>query len=53
VGEVFAGRFELLEPIADGGMGSVWVVRDRRDQQVYAGKVLRQSDSASLMRFMR
>lgn len=53
MGEVFAGRFELLEPIADGGMGSVWVVRDRRDQQVYAGKVLRQSDSASLMRFMR
>ncbi len=53
MGEVFAGRFELLEPIAEGGMGSVWVVRDRRDQQVYAGKVLRQSDSASLMRFMR
>lgn len=53
MGEVFAGRFELLEPIADGGMGSVWVVRDRRDDQVYAGKVLRQSDSASLVRFMR
>lgn len=53
MGEVFAGRFELLEPIAEGGMGSVWVVRDRRDQQVYAGKVLRQSDSSSLLRFMR
>jgi len=53
VGEVFAGRFELLEPIADGGMGSVWAVRDRRDQQVYAGKVLRQADSSSLLRFMR
>lgn len=53
MGEVFAGRFELLEPIADGGMGSVWVVRDRRDDQVYAGKVLRQSDSSSLVRFMR
>ncbi|QSF59722.1 serine/threonine protein kinase [Nocardioides sp. zg-1228] len=34
-------------------MGSVWVVRDRRDGEVYAGKVLRQSDSASLVRFMR
>ncbi|WP_245734611.1 serine/threonine-protein kinase [Nocardioides exalbidus] len=53
MGEVFAGRFELLEPIADGGMGSVWVVRDLRDQQAYAGKLLRQSDSASLVRFMR
>ncbi|GAA5108381.1 hypothetical protein GCM10023339_07310 [Alloalcanivorax gelatiniphagus] len=53
MGEVFAGRFELLEPIADGGMGSVWIVRDRRDDQVYAGKVLRQSDSSSLVRFMR
>lgn len=28
MGEVFAGRYELLEPIAEGGMGSVWVVRD-------------------------
>ncbi len=53
MGEVFAGRFELVEPIADGGMGSVWIVHDRRDQQVYAGKVLRQSDSTSLLRFMR
>lgn len=53
MGEVFAGRFELLEPIAEGGMGSVWVVRDRRDDGVYAGKVLRQSDSSSILRFMR
>ncbi|WP_343899656.1 serine/threonine-protein kinase, partial [Nocardioides aquaticus] len=53
MGEVFAGRFELLEPIAEGGMGSVWVVRDRKDDRLYAGKVLRHSDAASLMRFMR
>lgn len=53
MGEVFAGRFELLEPIAEGGMGSVWVVRDRRDGQTYAGKVLRHSDAGSLLRFMR
>lgn len=51
--EVFAGRFELLEPIADGGMGSVWVVRDRRDGGEYAGKLLRHVDSSSLLRFMR
>ncbi len=53
VGEVFAGRFELIEPVADGGMGSIWRVRDRRDQQVYAGKLLRQSDAGSLLRFIR
>ncbi|MEJ7833018.1 MAG: serine/threonine-protein kinase [Nocardioides sp.] len=53
MGEVFAGRFELVEPIAEGGMGSVWVVRDRKDGELYAGKLLRQSDSASLLRFMR
>lgn len=53
MGEVFAGRFELVEPIAEGGMGSVWVVRDRRDGGLYAGKVLRQSDASSLLRFMR
>ena len=53
MGEVFAGRFELIEPIAEGGMGSVWVVRDRKDSELYAGKLLRQSDSASLLRFMR
>lgn len=53
MGEVFAGRFELVDPIADGAMGSVWVVRDRKDGELYAGKLLRQSDSASLLRFMR
>ena len=53
MGEVFAGRFELVEPVAEGGMGSIWRVRDRRDQQIYAGKLLRQSDAASLLRFMR
>ncbi len=51
--EVFAARFELVEPIADGGMGSVWVVRDLRDEHLYAGKLLRQSDSSALLRFMR
>lgn len=53
MGEVFAGRIELLEPIAEGGMGSVWVVRDRKDDRLYAGKVLRHSDASSLLRFMR
>lgn len=53
MGELFAGRFELVAPLAEGGMGSVWVVRDHRDGHLYAGKLLRQSDSGSLLRFMR
>ena len=53
VGEVFAGRYELMNPIADGGMGSVWQVRDHRDNTVKAAKLLRQSDAGSLLRFIR
>jgi serine/threonine-protein kinase len=53
VGEVFAGRYELLEPVAMGGMGTVWCVLDRADHQVKAAKILRQSDAASLLRFVR
>src|SRR6478609_1397753 len=34
-------------------MGSVWVVRDLRDGELYAGKLLRHSDSSALLRFMR
>jgi len=53
VGELFAGRYELLEPVAEGGMGSVWEVLDRSDDNVKAAKILRQSDAASLLRFVR
>jgi serine/threonine-protein kinase len=53
VGEVFAGRYELLEPVAMGGMGTVWCVLDRADDQLKAAKILRQSDAASLLRFVR
>ena len=53
MGEVFAGRYELLEPVAMGGMGTVWCVLDRADHQVKAAKILRQSDAASLLRFVR
>lgn len=53
MGEVFAGRYELIVPIAEGGMGTVWEVRDRGDNQVKAAKILRQSDAASLLRFVR
>ena len=53
MGEVFAGRYELLDPIASGGMGTVWRVHDRQDGRVKAAKILRQSDAASLLRFVR
>ncbi|MDF9715571.1 serine/threonine protein kinase, partial [Nocardioides sp. ChNu-99] len=36
-----------------GGMGAVWTVLDRADGRVKAAKILRQSDAASLLRFVR
>lgn len=53
MGEVFAGRYELVDLLATGGMGSVWRVWDRRERTYRAAKVLRQSDAASLLRFVR
>lgn len=53
MGEVFAGRYELLDPIATGGMGTVWRVQDRQDGRLKAAKILRQSDAGSLLRFVR
>ncbi|MBE6477794.1 MAG: serine/threonine protein kinase [Propionibacteriaceae bacterium] len=53
MGEIFAGRYELVDLLGTGGMGDVWRVWDHRDGGYRAGKVLRQSDSTSLLRFMR
>ncbi|QMW65607.1 protein kinase [Mumia sp. ZJ1417] len=53
MGEVFAGRYELLEPIGSGGMGTVWLVHDRRDGVRRAAKMIRQADAALLLRFVR
>lgn len=53
MGEVFAGRYELIDMIGEGGMGGVWRAYDLRDRGVIAAKVLRQSDAGSLLRFMR
>lgn len=53
MGEVFAGRYELIDPIASGGMGTVWRVLDRGDGQIKAAKMLRQADAAMLLRFVR
>lgn len=51
--DVIVGRFALIDLIAKGGSGSVWRAWDKKSEQVCAAKVLRQRDSADLMRFVR
>jgi serine/threonine-protein kinase len=53
VADVFAGRFELLDPIGVGGAGTVWRAWDRRQERFCAAKVLRQRDAGALLRFVR
>ncbi|PLC12974.1 hypothetical protein AUQ48_13030 [Kocuria flava] len=51
--DTIAGRYTLIDPIARGGSGSVWRAWDGRLHQLCAAKVLRQRDSADLLRFAR
>ncbi|GAB4081207.1 serine/threonine protein kinase [Modestobacter muralis] len=54
VGTVLAGRYQITEPIATGGMGEVWQARDRTLGRVIAVKVLKSEytgDSSFLIRF--
>ncbi|MEV0846070.1 serine/threonine-protein kinase [Streptomyces sp. NPDC049954] len=53
MGEMFAGRYELADPIGRGGVGSVWRAWDHRRHRYVAAKVLRQSDAHALLRFVR
>lgn len=53
MGEVFAGRYELVDPIGRGGAGAVWRSWDRRRRRYVAAKVLQQSDAHALLRFVR
>ncbi|MBD0841092.1 serine/threonine-protein kinase [Streptomyces sp. TRM68416] len=53
MGEVFAGRYELVDPIGRGGVGAVWRAFDHRRRRYVAAKVLQQSDAHSLLRFVR
>lgn len=53
MGEVFAGRYELVDVLGRGGMGDVWRVWDLRDRVFRAAKLQRQSDGAALLRFVR
>lgn len=51
--DVIVGRFALIDLIAKGGSGSVWRAWDSKTKEICAAKVLRQRDSADLMRFVR
>ncbi|MEU6403951.1 protein kinase [Streptomyces sp. NPDC046985] len=53
MGEIFAGRYELADPIGRGGVGAVWRAWDRRRRRYVAAKVLQQRDAHSLLRFVR
>ena len=51
--DIIVGRFALIDLIAKGGSGSVWRAWDSKTEELCAAKVLRQRDSADLMRFVR
>ncbi|UQN28431.1 serine/threonine-protein kinase [Brachybacterium kimchii] len=51
--DVIVGRFALIDLIAKGGSGAVWRSWDSKARRLCAAKVLRQRDSADLMRFVR
>ena len=53
MGEVLAGRFELMNHLASGGAGDVWVACDLKLGKLCAAKVARQRDTAGLLRFVR
>ncbi|MFE0699468.1 protein kinase [Streptomyces sp. NPDC058872] len=53
MGEVFGGRYELVDPIGRGGAGAVWRAWDHRRRRYVAAKVLQQSDAHTLLRFVR
>ncbi|MGO0576289.1 serine/threonine-protein kinase [Ornithinimicrobium panacihumi] len=53
MGEVLGGRYELVDPLGEGGAGVVWRAWDHREARYVAAKVMRQADAASLLRFVR
>ncbi|MGW6704436.1 serine/threonine-protein kinase [Streptomyces sp. NPDC054956] len=53
MGEIFAGRYELIDPVGRGGAGAVWRAWDHRRRRYVAAKVLLQSDAHTLLRFIR
>jgi serine/threonine-protein kinase len=53
MGERFAGRYELVDHLGEGGGGSVWQAWDAKTGRYVAAKLLRQRDAAALLRFVR
>jgi serine/threonine protein kinase len=53
MGELFAGRYELVDPLGQGAAGVVFRAWDHTERAYVAAKVLRQSDALGLMRFVR
>ncbi len=52
-GTVLGGRYTLLTPIAQGGMGEVWKARDRVTGHLVAAKVMRPELSGQAMSLSR
>lgn len=53
MGEVYAGRYELVDHLGGGGSGAVWRAWDHRNRRYLAVKLLRQRDTEAMMRFVR
>ncbi len=53
MGEVYAGRYELVDHLGGGGSGAVWRAWDHRHGRYLAVKLLRQRDAGAMMRFVR
>lgn len=53
MGERYAGRYELVDPIGEGATGAVWRAWDHRAHRFVAAKLLRQRDASALLRFVR
>ncbi len=53
-GQPFASDYELLRPLGEGGMGEVWLARERALGRDVALKIMRPSESAArALRFAR
>jgi len=55
-GRIIAGRYEMLNSLASGGMAQVWIANDMQDNQSVAIKVLHQhltNDEKFISRFKR